>query len=93
VLRWDPTLQADIAEAGLTVAGVEAALWCESVTSFDDAATLLLPRLGLVAQVCWGGPLGGDVAEADVLAAARAQADAWDALGFSAYYRSAGVLG
>ncbi len=93
VLRWDPTLQADIAEAGLTVAGVEAALWCESVTSFDDAATLLLPRLGLVAQVCWGGPLGGDVAEADVLAAARAQADAWDALGFSAYYRSAGVFG
>lgn len=90
VLRWDPFTQADIVAGGVTVAGIEAALWCETVRSFDDAAALLLPRLSLVAQRAWGGVEPVDVAA--VTAAARDSAAAWTRLGFGAYYRSSEVF-
>jgi hexosaminidase len=43
---WDP--------AG--AAGVEAAIWAESIEDFDDLMFLLLPRLPGVAQKAWGDP-------------------------------------
>ncbi len=89
VLDWDPSSQRDVQESGVQVAGVEAALWCESVESFDDAAQLLLPRLALVAQRAWG-PI--DLDGREVLAATRAQAPAWERLGFGNYYQSAEVF-
>lgn len=90
ILEWEPTTQADIAESGITVSGIEAAVWCESVESFDDLTTLLLPRLGFVAERAWGA--NGSSTEAAV-AAARQQAKAWASLGFTNYHRSALVFG
>ena len=43
---WDP-------EGG---AGIEAAIWAESIRDFDDLTFLLLPRLAGVAQKAWGDP-------------------------------------
>ena len=41
----------------LDVVGFEAAIWCETVQSFDDLTFLLLPRLPLLAQRAWdAGP-------------------------------------
>ena len=37
-------------------AGVEAAIWAESIRDFDDLTFLLLPRLAGVAQKAWGDP-------------------------------------
>lgn len=89
VLEWSPSAQADIVAAGVRVAGIEAALWCESVRDFDDVALLLLPRLALVAQKAWHE----DADRSDVLEAAALQGPVWDRLGFPAYYRSAEVFG
>jgi hexosaminidase len=38
------------------VAGVEAAIWAETITGFDDLAFLLLPRLPGIAHKAWSGP-------------------------------------
>jgi hexosaminidase len=43
------------------VAGVEAAVWAETITGFDDLCFLLLPRLPGVAQRAWSDPEGGMV--------------------------------
>ncbi|MFI6504864.1 family 20 glycosylhydrolase [Nonomuraea typhae] len=50
--EWDPSAH------GLDdgdVAGVEAALWSESLRGFDDLTTLLLPRLAAIAETAWIG--------------------------------------
>jgi len=83
VLDWQPETQPDIAANGLTVAGVEAALWCETVRDLDDASTLMLPRLAFVAQKAWGD------ADRDAVRAAAASTTAvWERLGFGAFHRS-----
>lgn len=87
VLDWDPAAQADIDGNGIRIAGIEAALWCETVGSFADAATLLLPRLGLVAQQAWGA-----ASPRRVLAAAAASESAWTGLGFADFYRSSEIF-
>ena len=38
------------------VAGVEAAIWAETITGFDDLSFLLLPRLAGVAHRAWSTP-------------------------------------
>lgn len=38
------------------VAGVEAAIWCESVEDGEDLEFLLLPRLAGIAEVAWSAP-------------------------------------
>ena len=38
------------------VAGVEAAIWAETITGFDDLCFLLLPRLPGVAHKAWSAP-------------------------------------
>lgn len=52
---WEPAgaLGAGRAEQ---VAGVEAAIWAESITGFDDLCFLLLPRLAGVAHKAWSAP-------------------------------------
>lgn len=89
VLRWEPTAQADIRETGLAVAGIEAALWAETITDLDDVALLLLPRLGFVAQRAWGD---ADASASDAIAAARAYPPVWERLGFGSFYRSSEVF-
>jgi hexosaminidase len=38
------------------VAGIEAAIWAETIDSFDDLSFLLLPRLAGVAHKAWSAP-------------------------------------
>ena len=39
-----------------SVAGIEAALWSETVHTREDLFTMLLPRLAAVAEVAWSVP-------------------------------------
>jgi len=53
---WDPAGVLGPGRAA-QVAGVEAAIWAETITGFDDLSFLLLPRLPGVAHKAWnGGP-------------------------------------
>lgn len=49
---------ADVLGAGRAahVAGVEAAIWAETISDFDDLCFLLLPRLPGVAHKAWSDP-------------------------------------
>lgn len=78
---WHPRELPEL--AGATVAGVEAAVWCESVGSFDDLAFLLLPRLAGAAEKAW---TSAATSWADHAARAAACGHAWDAAGFTARY-------
>jgi hexosaminidase len=95
ILRWNPSAQlaagsGGVKAAGITVAGVEAAIWSETIDSFDDLAMLLLPRLAFVAERAWSlAPLN----ESAVLRATRAAVPVWERLGFSNLYRSTLVFG
>jgi hexosaminidase len=65
---WEP---ADALGPGRAaqVAGVEAAIWAETISDFDDLSFLLLPRLAGVAHRAWSGPqLGGWTDHRDRLA-------------------------
>lgn len=85
LLTWDPLAALP---AGTTLAGVEAAIWGETVTSVDDLALLLLPRLALVAEAAWHRHPSPDRTRAIV---ARTAAR-WSALGFDAWYRSTDLI-
>jgi len=52
---WEPA-EALGAGRAAQVAGVEAAIWAETLTGFDDLAFLLLPRLPGVAAKAWSTP-------------------------------------
>src|SRR5581483_1283805 len=59
---WDPGEALGPGRAG-QVAGVEAAIWAETITGFDDLSFLLLPRLAGVAHKAWSAPsLAGEPA-------------------------------
>ena len=80
----------EVVDAGATVVAAEAALWCETVTSLDDAGFLLLPRLAVLAERMWA-----DVRDVpgNLGARLRGQAPAWEALGFTDHYRSTALWG
>jgi hexosaminidase len=52
---WEP---AEVLGPGRAaqVAGVEAAIWAETISGFDDLSFLLLPRLAGVAHKAWSAP-------------------------------------
>jgi len=52
---WEPG-EALGSGRGAQVAGVEAAIWAETITGFDDLCFLLLPRLPGVAHKAWSAP-------------------------------------
>ncbi|RXZ71212.1 family 20 glycosylhydrolase [Agromyces albus] len=87
IRRWDPARQPDIVEHGLRVAGIEAAIWCESIATFDDLALLMLPRLAMVAEHGWSRD-GRDPTDSG-----SAWTDAWSRLGFHGFHRSSLVFG
>jgi hexosaminidase len=51
---WDPVAVLGPAARPDHVAGVGAALWCETVRDIDDLTFLLLPRLAGTAEKAWG---------------------------------------
>lgn len=51
---WDPmTFNPTVEEPTQKVAGIEAAIWCETVNNFSDLQFLLMPRLAGVAEKGW----------------------------------------
>ncbi|HEY1320498.1 MAG TPA: family 20 glycosylhydrolase, partial [Streptosporangiaceae bacterium] len=65
---WEPAEALGPGRAA-QVAGVEAAIWAETITGFDDLSFLLLPRLVGVAHKAWSAPrLAGWAAHRDRLA-------------------------
>ncbi|MFV2174878.1 family 20 glycosylhydrolase [Actinomadura sp. LOL_016] len=81
---WTPGALAEIPD-GARLAGVEAALWCETVEGFDDLAFLLLPKLPGVAEKAWTPAR----TEWDGYRARLASHPAWwEALGWHDHYRS-----
>jgi len=52
---WEPTEALGPGRAA-HVAGVEAAIWAETISDFDDLCFLLLPRLAGVAHKAWSDP-------------------------------------
>jgi hexosaminidase len=80
---WDPALvHPRLPES--SIAGVEAALWCESVKTFADAMFLVLPRFCGIAERGWS-PAGGTWETYRPRLAA--QVPLWDRQGW-AYFRS-----
>ncbi len=85
---WHPGALPEITEVGARVAGVEAAIWCETVDSFDDLAFLLLPRLAGAAEKAWTRQVTD---WPDHRARLARHAAAWDVMGFGEAYRAAGA--
>jgi hexosaminidase len=52
--HWEPAETLGPGRAA-QVAGVEAAIWAETISGFDDLSFLLLPRLAGVAHQAWSG--------------------------------------
>jgi hexosaminidase len=52
-ISWDPVEDTPGVTSTDQLAGVEAAIWCETVTSSEDLELLLLPRLAGVAEKAW----------------------------------------
>ncbi|WP_153530714.1 beta-N-acetylhexosaminidase [Actinomadura macrotermitis] len=89
LFAWRPDAMPEI-PAGARLAGVEAAIWCETVKDFDDLAFLLLPRLPGIAEKAWtSAETGWD----DYRGRLSAHRGWWERLGWGGYYRSAEVFG
>jgi hexosaminidase len=55
---WEPDAALG-PDRGALVAGVEAAIWAETISDFDDLSFLLLPRLAGIAHKAWSNPQVG----------------------------------
>ena len=53
---WEPVAVLGPAARPDHIAGIGAALWCETVRDIDDLTFLLLPRLAGTAEKAWGAP-------------------------------------
>ena len=84
----DPLEAAPGLDAATQVAGVEAALWCETVEDGTDLELLLMPRLAGLAEVAWGR---ASRTWEDHAAALAVQAPSWTARGWN--YLQADTVG
>jgi hexosaminidase len=55
--EWEPTAIAD-GVPPVSVIGVEAPLWTETIVTLRDVETMLLPRLPGYAEIGWSAPEG-----------------------------------
>lgn len=85
ILDWRPEETPEIAQAGGRIEAVEAAIWAESIESFDDLGLLLLPRLAILAERFWFSEHSSPVGIEERL---RSQTGVWGNLGFGNYFRS-----
>ena len=84
---WDPAEALGPGRAA-QVAGVEAAIWAETISDFGDLAFLLLPRLAGVAHKAWSAPQLGSWADHRERLARHGRLWAQDDLG---YFRTSTV--
>jgi hexosaminidase len=86
---WDPaTIRPSLDES--RIAGVEAAIWCETVESSADLLFLLLPRLPGVLEKGWSTAAPEDTAWEEYAPRLVAQAPIWERRGWP-YFRSSDV--
>ncbi len=52
-IDWDPLEVTPEVTSDTQIAGVEAAIWCETITSQEDLEFMLLPRLPGAAEKAW----------------------------------------
>jgi hexosaminidase len=52
-ISWDPVENTPGVESADQLAGVEAAIWCETIVTSDDLELMLLPRLAGAAEKAW----------------------------------------
>jgi hexosaminidase len=57
--QWEPSQTVGRGREA-QVAGVEAAIWAETLSGFDDLSFMLLPRLPGIAQKAWSAPAAAD---------------------------------
>lgn len=82
---WDPVDDTPGLDADDAVAGIEAAIWCETIKNREELEFMLLPRLGGIAEKAWSRHENTDWADyVDRLAPQRI---AWDARGWT-WFRS-----
>lgn len=81
---WDPATVVPQLEEERDIAGVEAAIWCETVTNRHDLLFLLLPRLPGVAEKAWASGPGDWTRHAARLAR---HAAIWERAGWN-YFQS-----
>jgi len=85
MVEWDPIAETPGVTHADQLAGVEAAVWCETVANRDDLEALLLPRLPGAAERAWASaPTVWD----DYVARLAAQTPIWDRRGW-AWFRPA----
>ncbi len=85
---WEPAAALGTRAGPGSVAGVEAAVWCETVRDFDDLTFLLLPRLAGVAEKAWGA--AGATAWQEHRAALARHGRLWERDGLT-FFRAATV--
>ena len=78
---WEPAEALGPGRAA-QVAGVEAAIWAETISDFGDLAFLLLPRLAGVAHKAWSAPQLGSWADHRECLARHGRLWAQDDLGY-----------
>jgi hexosaminidase len=87
MVEWDPVSVTPGIDSDDRIAGVEAAVWCETVTNRDDLEFLLLPRLAGLGERAWSAtPTEWDEYVHRLAEASRA----WDRRGW-AWFRPASI--
>ena len=82
---WNPAKFDDRLDPAKDIAGVEAAIWCETVRSFSDLQFLLMPRLAGVAEKGWSAVENTNWDEYKVRLASHSLI--WDAMNWN-YFKS-----
>ncbi|MUM00071.1 family 20 glycosylhydrolase [Mycolicibacterium sp. CBMA 334] len=82
-VEWDPVDDTPGVPDDSVVAGVEAAIWCETIADRDQLELMLLPRLGGAAEKAWAPrrPTSWD----DYAPRLSAQSGIWTARGWNWY--------
>ena len=84
-LNWDPSTISKEIDWKKHTAGVEAAIWCETIESASDLQFLLLPRLPGVAEKGWA--TGESINWEDYSGRLAEQSQFWDNAGWN-YFKS-----
>ncbi|MCM2387283.1 beta-N-acetylhexosaminidase [Streptomyces albipurpureus] len=84
-VEWDPLDETPMVDSDAQLAGVEAAVWCETVSGRDDLEFLLLPRLAGVGEKAWAAI--GATSWDDYADRLAPHSTAWDRRGW-AWFRS-----
>jgi hexosaminidase len=87
-IEWDPVDDTPGVSSDGQIAGVEAAVWCETIASQDELEFMLLPRLAGLAEKAWARQRSTDWS--DYAARLGRQSAAWRQRGW-VWYRSAEI--